>query len=157
IARRPPADGAAVAMARMGGGGSGGRLRDARAARGPPRRRAPAPAAARARAPPGRPAFRPPGWCPALPPAPDPDRVYDLPALIDLALRANPQTRRSWEQARASAARLGIAESAWLPVLAVRAAGGTARIEDRTSAGPLYTFGPSITSLFTLQWTLIDF
>jgi outer membrane protein TolC len=88
---------------------------------------------------------------------PEPDRTYDLPALIDLALRANPQTRRSWEQARASAARLGIAESAWLPVLVVRAAGGTARIEDRTPTGPVYTAGPSFTSLFTLQWTLIDF
>src|SRR5262245_9356943 len=88
---------------------------------------------------------------------PETDRIYDLPALIDLALRGNPQTRRSWEQARASAARLGLAESAWLPVLAVRAAGGTARIETRTASGPLYTFGPSITSLFTLQWTLIDF
>src|SRR5262245_9684437 len=98
-----------------------------------------------------------PATVPALLVAPEPDRVYDLPALIDLAQRANPQTRRSWEQARASAARLGLAESAWLPVLAVRAAGGTARIEDRTASGPVYTFGPSITSLFALQWTLIDF
>ena len=100
---------------------------------------------------------RRPAPVPALRVAPEPDRVYDLPALIDLAQRANPQTRRSWEQARASAARLGIAESAWLPVLAVRAAGGTARIEDRTTAGPVYTAGPSATSLFTLQWTLLDF
>src|SRR5262245_60440001 len=76
---------------------------------------------------------------PGLLATPEPDRVYDLPALIDLALRGNPQTRRSWEQARASAARLGLAESAWLPVLAVRAAGGTARIETRTASGPLYT------------------
>jgi outer membrane protein TolC len=98
-----------------------------------------------------------PASVPGLLVAPEPDRVYDLPALIDLAQRANPETRRSWEQARASAARLGLAESAWLPVLAVRAAGGTARIEDRTATGPVYTFGPSITSLFALQWTLIDF
>ncbi len=94
---------------------------------------------------------------PGLRVAPDPERVYDLPALIDLAQRANPQTRRAWERARTAAARLGLAESAWLPVLAVRAAGGTARIEDRTASGPVYTAGPSITSLFSLQWTLLDF
>src|SRR5262245_14908603 len=55
-----------------------------------------------------------PSSAPGLLVTPEPARVYDLPALIDLALRANPQTRRSWEQARASAARLGLAESAWL-------------------------------------------
>ena len=94
---------------------------------------------------------------PAVAVIPDPERVYDLPALIDVALRANPATRLAWQQARAAAARVGIAESAWLPVLAVRAAGGTARIEDRTSTGPVYTSGPSGTALLTLQWTLLDF
>ncbi len=89
--------------------------------------------------------------------APDPHIVYDLPALIDLAQRANPATRRAWEQARAAAAGLGLAESAWLPVLAVQAAGGTSRIEDRTPTGPVYTAGPSVTPLFTLEWTLLDF
>jgi outer membrane protein len=94
---------------------------------------------------------------PALTAMPDPERVYDLPALVDLALSANPVTRLAWQQARAAAARLGIAESAWLPVLAVRAAGGVSRVEDRTTAGPVYTSGPSTTSLLTLQWTLLDF
>ena len=98
-----------------------------------------------------------PAAVPGLRVTPEPERVYDLPALLDLALRANPQTRRAWEQARASAARLGLAESAWLPVLAVRAAGGTARLEDRSATGPVYTAGPIVTSLFTLQWTLLDF
>src|SRR5262245_15944224 len=94
---------------------------------------------------------------PALTAAPDPERVYDLPGLVDLALRANPSTRLAWQQARAAAARVGIAESAWLPVLAMRAAGGTARVEHRTKMGPVFTAGPSATSLFTLQWTLLDF
>src|SRR5262249_26465079 len=94
---------------------------------------------------------------PALTAAPDPERVYDLPALVDLALRANPATRLAWQQARAAAARVGISESAWLPVLAVRAAGGTARVEHRTETGPVFTAGPSATSLLTLQWTLLDF
>jgi outer membrane protein len=94
---------------------------------------------------------------PTIAAVPDPERVYDLPALIDLALNANPTTRLAWQQARAAAARVGLAESAWLPVLAVRAAGGIARVEDRTTAGPVYTSGPSTTSLLTLQWTLLDF
>lgn len=94
---------------------------------------------------------------PSVAAVPDPARVYDLPALLDLALSANPTTRIAWQQARAAAARVGIAESAWLPVLAVRAAGGIARVEDRTTAGPVYTSGPAATSLLTLQWTLLDF
>jgi outer membrane protein len=98
-----------------------------------------------------------PAAVPGLRITPEPDRVYDLPALIDLALRANPSTRRAWEEARASAARLGLAESAWLPVLAVRAAGGTSRVEQRVATGPLFTAGPSLTPLFTLQWILLDF
>jgi outer membrane protein len=89
--------------------------------------------------------------------APEPGVVYDLPALIDLAQRTNPATRRAWEQARAAAARLGLAESAWLPVLAVRAAGGVSRVEDRTMTGPVYSMGPSATSQLTLAWTLLDF
>lgn len=92
------------------------------------------------------------------PPAtPDPEAVYDLPALIDLALRINPDTRRVWEQARAAAANLGIAESAYLPTLTLFAAGGTSRIEDRTGTGPVYTAGPSGTALMRVQWTLLDF
>src|SRR5262249_57486716 len=62
-----------------------------------------------------------------------------------------------WQEGGAGAAGVGIAESAWLPVLAVRAAGGTARVEHRTTTGPVFTAGPSATSLLTLQWTLLDF
>jgi outer membrane protein len=98
-----------------------------------------------------------PSAVPGLRITPDPDRVYDVPALIDLAQRANPATRLAWEQARAAATRLGLTESAWLPVLAVRTAGGTARVEHRTATGPVFTAGPSLTSLFTVQWTLLDF
>jgi len=88
---------------------------------------------------------------------PDPETVYDLPALIDLGLRANPETRRVWEQARAAAAGLGIAEAAYLPTLALLAVGGTARTENRTGTGPVYTSGPLGTSLLRVHWTLLDF
>src|SRR5262249_4772633 len=100
--------------------------------------------------------WTPPPEVAASPPAalaapPDPARAQQLPALADLARRANPTTRLAWEQARAAAARLGLAESAWLPVLATRAAGGTARVEHRTAEGPVFTAGPSVSPLLTLE------
>ena len=76
------------------------------------------PAAERPWTPPADVAAAPADPAAATDVAPEPGVVYDLPALIDLAQRTNPATRRAWEQARAAAARLGIAESAWLPVLA---------------------------------------
>ena len=99
---------------------------------------------------------------PAPPPprfeaVPDPDKVYELPELIDLAQRANPETRRSWEQARAAAARLGLAESAYFPTLALLASAGWSRTESRTTDGPVYTTGPSVSPGVSLTWTLLDF
>lgn len=94
---------------------------------------------------------------PGLDIAPDPEKVYDLSDLIDLAQRANPETRRAWEQARAAAARLGLAAGAYLPTLALISSAGYSRIEDRTLVGPVYTTGPSITPKLMLEWTLLDF
>lgn len=89
--------------------------------------------------------------------SPDAEKVYDLPDLVDLGLRANPDTRIAWEQARAAAARVGLADSAYFPVLAVAAEGGYARIEDRSSAGPVFSVGPSLTPILKLHWVLFDF
>src|SRR6185312_4599268 len=52
---------------------------------------------------------------PEPPPAVDRTREYALVALVDLAQRSNPETRESWEQARAAASRLGQAEAVYLP------------------------------------------
>ena len=41
----------------------------------------------------------------------DAQKTYSLPELVDLAEQHNPETRFAWEQARASAATLGIARS----------------------------------------------
>src|SRR5580692_6280073 len=54
-------------------------------------------------------------------------KPYDLPALIDLAQRTNPETRVAWEAARAAAAGVGLAESAYLPQLSLEALGGFER------------------------------
>src|SRR6202162_1050314 len=53
-----------------------------------------------------------------------PHKQYDLAALIDLAERENPKTRAAWEVARAAAAEIGLAESAYLPQLSFQAIGG---------------------------------
>ena len=88
---------------------------------------------------------------------PDPDRVHDLPALIDLAERTNPDTRRSWEEARAAAARLGLAESAYLPTLALAARGGWAQQVNATPDGTEVIRGTSLLPSVDLAWTLVDF
>src|SRR5262249_61727692 len=51
-----------------------------------------------------------PSAVPGLRITPDPDRVYDVPALIDLAQRANPATRLGREPAPAAAGPPRVAE-----------------------------------------------
>ena len=89
--------------------------------------------------------------------APELDRTYDLIGLVDLAQRSNPETRIAWEEARAAAARLGLAEGAYYPALVVLAAGGYTRTEARSPEGPVYTRGWAVTPQLFLTWTLLDF
>jgi hypothetical protein len=51
----------------------------------------------------------------ATPAAIEPERVYALPHLIDLAQQTNPETRAACQATRAAAARLGTAEGVDLP------------------------------------------
>ena len=51
----------------------------------------------------------------------DPDKVYDLPELIDIAESTNPETRVAWERARQAAAAVGLSKSAYFPYLAASA------------------------------------
>ncbi|MBX3733262.1 MAG: TolC family protein [Verrucomicrobiae bacterium] len=84
-------------------------------------------------------------------------RTNDLADLIDLAQRNNPATRVAWEQARTAAARLGIADSAYAPVLALLATGGYTHEDYPAPGGILEAEGPSINPSVSLQWSLIDF
>src|SRR5262249_42359781 len=54
----------------------------------------------------------------------DPARQYDLPELIDIAQRVNPETRVTWERARQAAIAVGLVESEYFPVLTLAAFGG---------------------------------
>lgn len=75
--------------------------------------------------------WRPPdlqGYSKALQPTErvpiDPARQYDLLELIDVAQRANPETRVAWERARQAAIGVGLVESEYLPMLSLAAFGG---------------------------------
>jgi outer membrane protein TolC len=57
----------------------------------------------------------------ARPAALDPNIVYSLPDLVDIAERSNPQTRVVWERAKERAAASGVAHSALFPTLAAMA------------------------------------
>jgi outer membrane protein TolC len=48
----------------------------------------------------------------------DPNKRYELPELIDLAQRVNPETRVAWEAARRAALAVGLVESEYCPALA---------------------------------------
>jgi len=47
----------------------------------------------------------------------DPAHQYDLPELVDVAERVNPETRVAWERARQAAIGVGLVESEYFPVL----------------------------------------
>jgi outer membrane protein TolC len=86
----------------------------------------------------------------------DNSKVYGLADLVDLGLRSHPSTRATWEETRAAAARLGIAESAWLPALTART---VVQYERYPFPGPEFAYsirGHQIAPSVALAWTLFD-
>jgi outer membrane protein TolC len=57
----------------------------------------------------------------------NPDKVYELPELIDIAERSQPEARSAWERARQAATAVGLTESAYYPYLVASAAAGYER------------------------------
>jgi len=57
----------------------------------------------------------------------DPQKVYDLPELIDIAERNNPETRIAWERARQAAEAVGLSKSTYYPYLVASAGAGYSR------------------------------
>jgi outer membrane protein TolC len=95
------------------------------------------------------------------PPAVDAAKVYSLADLIDLAESSNPTTRIAWNDARRVALAAGIAQSAFLPQLAVSAVRGYQANSGRNSAAGLSagTGGSASGSVVaaSMQWLLFDF
>lgn len=88
----------------------------------------------------------------------DPQAVYGVADLIDFAHRTNPETRRSWEEARAAAAQVARAEAAYYPTLFLMAVGGTSRVADQApSIGTFTVQGPGVNPQLQLNWILLDF
>jgi outer membrane protein len=93
----------------------------------------------------------------ATPAAIQAGRVYDLPLLIDLAQQTNPETRAAWQATRAAAARLGIAEGAYLPTLSAIGIASNARLPDYDRMGPFVVQTRLLEPLVQLEWLLLDF
>jgi outer membrane protein len=91
----------------------------------------------------------------------DPNHVYTLAELIDIAEHNNPRTRIVWERAKQRAAQLGIAKSAYYPVLAGIAAFADQRIinpfpKPLAPDGYVMVQIPAIQPQVTLQYLLFD-
>src|SRR5713101_4272057 len=54
-------------------------------------------------------------------PEADAQKDYELAELIDLAERINPETKVAWERAKQAASGVGLAQSEYFPILALRA------------------------------------
>src|SRR5271163_1845345 len=91
------------------------------------------------------------------PAAIQPGRVYDLPNLIDLAQQTNPETRAAWQATRTAAARLGIAEGAYLPTLSAIGMASYAHLPDYDKMGPFLVRTGVLEPLLRLDWLLLDF
>jgi len=91
------------------------------------------------------------------PAAIQPGRVYDLPNLIDLAQQTNPETREAWQATRAAAAKLGIAEGAYLPTLGAIGMASYAQLPDYDMMGPFLVRTGVFEPLLRLDWLLLDF
>ncbi len=86
----------------------------------------------------------------------DPAKIYDLPALIDIAERSHPETRVAWEAARAQAQAVGLSESTYYPYLAALASENFAhQLNVLTTVFPGNVVGES--AGMQLNWLLFDF
>ena len=89
--------------------------------------------------------------------APEPGQTYDLPALVDLALQIHPETRQSWEEAKAAAARVEKQRSAWYPTLTALAFGNYFKTSIPIPESALVSHGFGAFGGLELAWTLFDF
>jgi outer membrane protein len=92
---------------------------------------------------------------------PDDQKEYDLPGLIDLAERANPDTKIAWDNARQAAAAVGLAQSEYFPLLAVKASAFYAREPAALPSGSDTVFADAqdqkVEPVLSLEWLLLDF
>jgi outer membrane protein len=105
-------------------------------------------------------AYRAPAdaWQHEAPSLPSAQETYDLPALVDLALRDNPDTRSAWEAARSAAARYGRSLAPYYPTLRAQGeAAPASRFFEPTASGSLTIHRESYEPRVLLTYTLLDF
>ncbi len=87
----------------------------------------------------------------------EPDKLYSLAELIDLAEVHNPETRVIWESARAQAAALGLARSELFPTLTAVALAGIDRVEAGLGSQFYRQTLPTFQISLNLSYTIFDF
>ena len=92
---------------------------------------------------------------PALP-VPPGDQ-YDLPTLIDIALRSNPQTRRAWYGAQSAAAQYGQSRSDNYPKVAGEAVGGYLKLPIQFPGQTLIVRNEAFLPQLKVNYDLLDF
>src|ERR1700731_1087326 len=99
---------------------------------------------------------RPPSTLPE-PRAASAGNKYDLPALIDIALSNNPDTRVTWDQARAAADAYGVSRAPYYPVVSSQVQSAYSRriFELPGQDGVLKQW--RVTPLIQLTYPLLDF
>jgi outer membrane protein len=82
---------------------------------------------------------------------------YDLPALIDVALSNNPDTRQTWELARAAAAAYGVSRAPYYPLVGAQVPGGYEREIFELPGQNAVLRQWQITPTLQFTYTLLDF
>jgi outer membrane protein len=82
---------------------------------------------------------------------------YDLPTLVDIALRSNPQTRRAWYQARAAAAQFGRSHSDDYPKVDAEGVGGYSKLPLQFPGETLVIRQEAFLPQIEVSYDLLDF
>jgi outer membrane protein len=94
-----------------------------------------------------------------MPPQPyqPPNKVYELPELIGIALQDNPATRQSWLSARAAAAAFGAARAPYYPMANFKDTSGYTRFQFQAPYNVDVVRQWDSIPLLQLTYTLLDF
>jgi outer membrane protein TolC len=84
-------------------------------------------------------------------------REYDLPSLVDIALRTNPETRRVWYEALQANAQLGQTESPYYPQIEADGEGGYLKLPIQFPGQTLVIRNEAFLPQIKVSYDLLDF
>lgn len=84
-------------------------------------------------------------------------QAYDLPAVVDLALRINPQTQRAWYAAKAAQAQLGQSHAADYPKIDAEGVGGYLKLPIEFPNQTLVIRNEAFLPQIKVSYDLLDF